>query len=147
MKKVKIGYWSVIITLIVLFFVQNQGIFVETKIFSYNLFSIKVLADLELKWFLDYKTSELYLGYFFTGFFAAGVILTFIYKAVLVEFQLKSRIRFLNKTCETQRGKISVLEREVESLRITGFQESEDMNIVDIPKKDDSSGKKKLKKK
>lgn len=147
MKKIKIGYWSVIIVLLILFFVQNQGIFIETKVFSYNLVSIKALADLDLKWFLDYKTSELYLGCFFAGFFFLGVALTFLYKATLVEFQLKSKIRFLTKTNESQRGKISALEREVESLKITGFQGSEELNIVDIPKEEDVSGKKKLKKK
>lgn len=146
MKKVKIGYWFVIFVLIVLFFVQNQAIFMEKKVFSYNLISIKSLADLGLKWFLDYKAPELYLGYFFVGFFLAGVILTFIYKALFVQWQLKSRTRFLEKTCDSYSQKIKALESEVESLR-SGFPASEDLNIVDIPKKEDDASKKKLKKK
>ncbi len=145
MKKVKIGYWFVIFVIVVLFFVQNQGLFMEKKVVSYNLISIKSLADLELKWFLDYKASELYLGYFLVGFFLAGVALTFVYKALFVQFSLNSKIRFLNKTCESCNQKIKALESELASLR-SGYPKSEDLDIVDIPKADDTSGKK-LKKK
>jgi hypothetical protein len=144
MKKVKIAYWVTIFVLLLLLFVQNQDFFMQKVSLSWNIISIDALAKLEWKWFIDYKTPEWSQILFFLIYFAAGVVLTLIYK-FFTQMKYGRTISSLNRTCKLHLNKISELERELASFR-SGFPGAKE-DVIDISKDDDTPDKKKLKEK
>ncbi|QTA92190.1 Uncharacterized protein dnm_082660 [Desulfonema magnum] len=119
--------------------------------FSWNIINIDALANLDWKWFIDYKTSEWQLIIFFLAYFLAGVVVTFIY-SFFIQLKYTRTISSLNRTCTLHLDKISELESEVASLRSgSSLRESAPEikeDVIDISSKEtDSPEKKKLKKK
>ncbi|MDM8522717.1 hypothetical protein QUF80_05030 [Desulfococcaceae bacterium HSG8] len=147
MRKLKIAYWAIIVFVLILFFAQNQTFFVKQKVsLNYNLITFESLEELGIKVFTKMTTPELQTGIFFFAFFFVGVGLAFLY-CFFVQLKYTSRIRFLNKTCDSHLRKIGSLENELRALRAAGTPDLDEEDIVDISKGSPSSEEDKLKKK
>ncbi len=144
MKKVKIAYWVTIFVLLLLLFVQNQEFFMQKVSLSWNIISIAALANLEWKWFLDYKIPEVSMIIYFFAYFLAGVALTFIY-CFFGQIKHRRTISFLNRTCKSHLAKISSLENELDTLK--GGSGKSEKATIDISKKSTDADKKLAKKK
>lgn len=143
MKKVKIAYWVTIFVLLLLLFVQNQEFFMQKVSLSWNIISITALANLEWKWFLDYKTPEMSMIVYFLVYFLAGVVLTFIY-CFFGQIRNRRAISFLNRTCKSHLEKIATLENELDGLK--GAGPKPEKATIDISKKGKDADKKSVKK-
>ncbi len=104
MKKVKIGFWVVIIGFVVIVLYQNQDFFLGRQSLGINLL------------FADYKTPAIYNLVLFFICFIAGLLLG-SYFLVMDRLKFTRRIKMLNTENDSQRKQISALQNEIGSIK------------------------------
>ncbi|MDY6822472.1 MAG: LapA family protein [Thermodesulfobacteriota bacterium] len=104
MKKIKIGFWLIVIGLIALVIYQNRDF-----IFIQHHFGVDLL-------FVSYQTPEwpnivILLGFMVVGFLAAYI------PGLTHRFRSNKTVKELNRRLKTYSDKINALERELNTLK------------------------------
>ena len=105
MKKVKIGFWFLVLAFLVLLGYQNKLFFQEKNAFNLNLYI-----------FEPYTSPELYNGVTFLSCFLAGLVIAFLF-ALLGSMRTRKTIKQLNKDLEDQRSQIDALNTELNAFK------------------------------
>ena len=103
-KRVKIGIWVIILGLLALMVYQNQNLFLARQSLGLNLY------------FKNYALPEVANIFLFFICFFAGLFLA-VYFIFFDRFKLKKTNKTLNTTINTHLEKISLLEKELETLK------------------------------
>ncbi len=103
-KRVKIGIWIIILGLLALMVYQNQNFFLARQSLGLNLY------------FKNYSLPEAVNIFLFFICFLAGLFLA-VYFIFFDRFKLKKTNKMLNTTINTHLEKISLLEKELETLK------------------------------
>lgn len=103
-KRVKIGIWVIIIGFLALMVFQNQNFFLARQSLGLNLY------------FKNYSLPEVVNLFLFFICFLAGLLFA-AYFLFFDRFKLKKINKTLNTTINTHLGKISSLEKELETLK------------------------------
>jgi len=103
-KRVKIGIWVIIIGFLALMVYQNQNFFLARQSLGLNLY------------FRNYSLPEVANVFLFFICFLAGLLFT-VYFIFFDRFKLKKTNKTLNTTINTHLEKISLLEKELETLK------------------------------
>ena len=104
MKKVKIGFWLLVVAFCGLLYFQNQKLFQQINPFNLNLYFIK------------YQTQELYNGVAFAICFLAGLVIAFLY-TLWGSVRTRKTIKQLNKDLDDQRSQIDSLNTELNAFK------------------------------
>ncbi|MDJ0783406.1 MAG: LapA family protein [Desulfosarcinaceae bacterium] len=99
MKKVKLGFWLIIIVFLVLIIYQNQDFFRATRSLSLNL----IIAQ--------YFTPEIPIAVLFLAAFMAGLLIAYIF-GLLAQFRARKTIKNLNTTINSQIEMITSLKQQ-----------------------------------
>ena len=121
MKKVKIALWVIFLGLIALIFFSNKDYFMAKHGMQINLFVTEPFYIQEL------PNVIYFMVFFLSGFFIAYFI------SLSERFKSKKTIKNLNAAATSQLQEISVLKKEVESLKSGAFSSQtapEDQNIT-----------------
>ena len=105
MKKVKIGFWIIVVAFLLLIGFQNEGFFLQKNSFDLNLW---VAAP--------YHSPEIYNAVLFVGCFLAGLIIAYL-SGLLERFKSNKACKQLHKTVAEQRSELSQLKTEVEAFK------------------------------
>jgi len=103
-KRVKIGIWVIIIGFLALIVQQNQDFFLARQSLGLNLY------------FRNYSLPEVANVFLFFICFLAGLLFA-VYFIFFDRFKLKKTNKTLNTTINTHLEKISLLEKELETLK------------------------------
>jgi len=103
-KRVKIGIWAIIIGFLALIVNQNQEFFLARQSLGLNLY------------FKSYSLPEVVNIFLFFICFLAGLLFA-AYFLFLDRFKLKKTKKTLNATINTHLEKISLIEKELETLK------------------------------
>ena len=103
-KRVKIGIWVIILGLLALMVYQNQNLFLARQSLGLNLY------------FRNYALPEVANIFLFFICFLEGLFLA-VYFIFFDSFKLKKTNKNLNTTINTHLEKISLLEKELETLK------------------------------
>ncbi len=101
MKKVKIGFWILVIAFLLLLGFQNKAFFIQKNAFALNLY----VTD-------TYMTKEIYNGVTFAVCFMAGLVLAYL-SGLLERFRSNKTIKQLNADIERQRQEMESLQTEL----------------------------------
>ncbi|MGD8267214.1 MAG: hypothetical protein PVF55_03535 [Desulfobacterales bacterium] len=101
MKKVKIGFWILVIAFLVLLGFQNKAFFIQKNAFTLDLY----ITD-------AYMTKEIYNGVTFAVCFLAGLVLAYL-SGLLERFRSNKIIKQLNADMERQRQELEALQTEL----------------------------------
>ena len=101
MKKVKIGFWILVIAFLLLLGFQNKAFFIQKNAFALNLY----ITD-------AYMTKEIYNGVTFAVCFLAGLVLAYL-SGLLERFRSNKIIKQLNADMERQRQELEALQTEL----------------------------------
>jgi uncharacterized integral membrane protein len=99
MKKLKLGFWLVIIVFLVLIIYQNQDFFRATRSLSLNL----IVAQ--------YYTPEIPIAVLFLAAFIIGLLIAYIF-GLLAQFKARKTIKNLNSTINSQIEMITTLKQQ-----------------------------------
>ncbi len=105
MKKVKIGFWLLVLAFLLLLGYQNKMFFQEKNAFSLNLYILE-----------PYQSPELYNGVTFAACFVAGLLIAFLF-SLLGTMRTRKTIKQLNKDLVDQRGQIDALNTELNAFK------------------------------
>ena len=105
MKKVKIGFWILLIAFLLLVGYQNKAYFLQKNAFGLNLF----VTD-------AYMTPEIHNGVLFGICFAAGLIIAYLF-GLFDRFRANKTIKQLNTDLESQRQQIESLNTELNAFK------------------------------
>ena len=105
MKKVKIGFWLIIIAFLALVGFQNKAFFLQKHSFDLNIW---VTAP--------YETPEVYNAVLFGGCFVAGLVIAYL-STLLGHFKANKTIKQLTKTVNDQRTQAEQLQTEIDALK------------------------------
>jgi uncharacterized integral membrane protein len=122
MKKVKIALWVILLGLIALIFFSNKDYFMAKHGMQINLFVTE-----------PFYIQELPNVIYFLVFFLAGFLIAY-FISLSERFKSKKTIKNLNAATTSQLQEISVLKKEVDSLKSGAFSSQtapEDQNITD----------------
>jgi uncharacterized integral membrane protein len=100
MKKIKLGFWLLVILFLVLVIYQNQDFFRATRSLSLNL----IISQ--------YYTPEIPIAVLFLAAFMAGLLIAYIF-GLLAQFRARKTIKNLNTTINSQIEMISSLKQQV----------------------------------
>lgn len=101
MKKVKIGFWILVIAFLLLLGFQNKAFFIQKNAFALDLY----VTD-------TYMTKEIYNGVTFAVCFLAGLVLAYL-SGLLERFRTNKTIKQLNADIERQRQELESLQTEL----------------------------------
>ena len=101
MKKVKIGFWILVIAFLLLLGFQNKAFFIQKNAFALDLY----VTD-------TYMTKEIYNGVTFAVCFLAGLVLAYL-SGLLERFRASKIIKQLNADIEGQRKELESLQTEL----------------------------------
>ena len=121
MKKVKIVLWIIFLGFIAIIFFSNKEYFLAKQGIQINL----LLTE-------PFQIQELPNAIYFLVFFLAGFLIAY-FISLSERFKSKKTIKNLNAAATSQLGEISVLKKEIDSLKGSAFNsktESEDQNIT-----------------
>ena len=121
MKKVKIVLWIIFLGFIVIIFLSNKDYFMAKQGIQIN---IPFTEPLQIQ--------ELPNAIYFLVFFLAGFLVAY-FISLSERFKSKKTIKNLNAAATSQLKEISVLKKEVDSLKSSAFNSqtaSEDQNIT-----------------
>jgi NADH:ubiquinone oxidoreductase subunit 5 (subunit L)/multisubunit Na+/H+ antiporter MnhA subunit len=105
MKKVKIGFWIIVVAFLLLIGFQNEGFFLQKHSFDLNL------------WVTDpYHSPDIYNAVLFVGCFLAGLIIAYL-SGLFERFKSNKACKQLHKTVAEQRNELSQLKTEVEAFK------------------------------
>ena len=99
MKKIKLGFWLLIIVFLALIIYQNQDFFRATRSLSLNLF------------IAQYFTPEIPIAVLFLAAFLAGLLIAYIF-GLLAQFRARKTIKNLNTTINSQIEMITSLKQQ-----------------------------------
>jgi uncharacterized integral membrane protein len=99
MKKLKLGFWLIIVLFLVLIIYQNQDFFRATHSLSLNLFVAQ------------YYTPEIPTAVFFLAAFLVGLMIAYIF-GLLAQYRAKKTIKNLNSTINSQIEMITSLKQQ-----------------------------------
>jgi uncharacterized integral membrane protein len=99
MKKIKLGFWLIIVVFLVLILYQNQDFFRATRSLSLNL----IIAQ--------YYTPEIPIAVLFLAAFLAGLLIAYMF-GLLAQFRAKKTIKNLNTTINSQIEMITSLKQQ-----------------------------------
>jgi len=99
MKKIKLGFWLIIVIFMVLIIYQNQDFFRATRSLSLNL----IIAQ--------YFTPEIPIAVLFLAAFLAGLLIAYIF-GLLAQFRARKTIKNLNTTINSQIEMITSLKQQ-----------------------------------
>ncbi len=105
MKKVKIGFWILLLAFLLLLGYQNKAFFQQKNTFGLDLFVTQA-----------YMSPEIYNGVFFAVCFLAGLIIAYLF-GLLDRFRSNKTIKQLNGELETQRQQIESLTTELNAFK------------------------------
>ena len=105
MKKVKIGFWVMLLVLLVIFAYQNKVFFMAKHSLRLEIPFLDTLHSPEL------PQAILFLLFFLTGFLVAYFL------SLSDRFKSKKTIKNLNAAATSHLEELSALKKEVESLR------------------------------
>lgn len=100
MKKIKLGFWLIIVVFLVLIIYQNQDFFKATRSLSLDL----IVAQ--------YYTPEIPNAILFLASFMAGLLIAYIF-GLLAQFRARKTIKNLNTTINSQIEMITSLKQQV----------------------------------
>ena len=101
MKKVKIGFWILVIAFLLLLGFQNKAFFIQKNAFALNLY----VTD-------AYTTKEIYNGVTFAVCFLAGLVLAYL-SGLMERFRTNKTIKQLNADIERQRQELETQQTEL----------------------------------
>jgi uncharacterized integral membrane protein len=99
MKKLKLGFWLIVILFLVLIIYQNQDFFRATRSLSLNL----IIAQ--------YYTPEIPIAVLFLAAFLIGLLIAYIF-GLLAQFRARKTIKNLNSTINSQIEMITTLKQQ-----------------------------------
>lgn len=99
MKKIKLGFWFIIVVFLVLIIYQNQDFFKATRSLSLDL----IVAQ--------YYTPEIPNAVLFLASFLAGLLIAYIF-GLLAQFRARKTIKNLNTTINSQIEMITSLKQQ-----------------------------------
>ena len=105
MKKVKIGFWLIIVAFLLLLGYQNKAFFLQKHSFDLNLW---VTAP--------YQSPEVHNAVLFAGCFLAGLILAYL-SGLFERFKTSKTTKQLTKTVSDQNNEIAQLKTEIAALK------------------------------
>ena len=105
MKKVKIGFWLIIVAFLLLLGYQNKAFFLQKHSFDLNLW---VTAP--------YQSPEIHNAVLFAGCFLAGLIIAYL-SGLLERFKTNKTTKQLTKTVSDRNNEIAQLKTEVAALK------------------------------
>ena len=121
MKKVKIVLWIILLGFIAIIFFSNKDYFLAKKAIQINLFFKE-----------PFQIQELPNAIYFLVFFLAGFLIAY-FISLSERFKSKKTIKNLNAAATSQLEEISVLKKEIDSLKGSAFNSKtapEDQNIT-----------------
>ena len=121
MKKVKIALWIIFFGFLVIIFFSNKDYFLAKQGIQINLFFTE-----------PFQIQELPNAVYFLVFFLAGFLIAY-FISLSERFKSKKTIKNLNAAATSQLEEISVLKKEIDSLKSSAFNSqaaSEDQNIT-----------------
>lgn len=121
MKKVKIVLWIIFLGFIAIIFFSNKDYFLAKQGIQINLFFTEPFQIKEL------PNAVYFLIFFLAGFLVASFI------SLSERFKSKKTIKNLNAAATSQLEEISVLKKEIDSLKGSAFNSKtapEDQNIT-----------------
>jgi hypothetical protein len=105
MKKVKIGFWLIVVAFLVLVGFQNKAFFLQKNSFDIDLF---VTAP--------YHTPDIYNAVLFAVCFLAGLAITYLL-GLFERYKANKTIKQLTKSLDDRQGEVERLKSEVEALK------------------------------
>lgn len=105
MKKVKIGFWLLVLAFLLLFGYQNKAFFLQKHIFDLNLW---VTAP--------YQTPEIHNAVLFAVCFLAGLVIAYL-SGLLERFKSNKTIKQLTSAINEQKTQAEQLRTEIEALK------------------------------
>ncbi len=105
MKKVKIGFWILLIAFLLLLGFQNKSFFLQKNTFGLNLY----VTD-------AYMSPEIYNGVLFAVCFLAGLIIAYFF-GLFEKFRTNKIIKQLNTDLESQRQQVDSLTTELNAFK------------------------------
>jgi len=121
MKKVKVVLWIIFLGFIAIIFFSNKDYFLARKAFQINLLFTE-----------PFQIQELPNAIYFLVFFLVGFLIAY-FISLSERFKSKKTIKNLNAAATSQLEEISLLKKEVDSLKASAFNSktaSEDQNIT-----------------
>jgi uncharacterized integral membrane protein len=121
MKKFKLALWAIFLGLIAIIFFSNKDYFMAKQGFQIDLFYTE-----------PFLIQELPNVIYFLIFFLAGFLIAY-FISLSERFKSKKTIKNLNAAATSQLEEISVLKKEIDSLKSNAFNGktvSEDQNMT-----------------
>ena len=121
MKKFKLALWVIFLGLIAIIFFSNKDYFMAKQGFQIDLFYTE-----------PFQIQELPNVIYFLIFFLAGFLIAY-FISLSERFKSKKTIKNLNAAATSQLEEISVLKKEIDSLKSSAFNSqavSEDQNVT-----------------
>ncbi len=121
MKKFKLALWAIFLGLIAIIFFSNKDYFLAKQGIQINLFFTE-----------PFQIQELPNAIYFLVFFLAGFLIAY-FISLSERFKSKKTIKNLNAAATSQLEEISVLKKEIDSLKSSAFDSqaaSEDQNMT-----------------
>jgi len=121
MKRVKIALWIIFFGFLVIIFFSNKDYFLAKQGIQINLFFTE-----------PFQIQELPNAVYFLVFFLAGFLIAY-FISLSERFKSKKTIKNLNAAATSQLEEISVLKKEIDSLKSSAFNSqaaSEDQTIT-----------------
>jgi uncharacterized integral membrane protein len=121
MKKFKLALWVIFLGLIAIIFFSNKDYFMAKQGFQIDLFYTE-----------PFQIQELPNVIYFLIFFLAGFLIAY-FISLSERFKSKKTIKNLNAAATSQLEEISVLKKEIDSLKSSAFNSqaaSEDQNMT-----------------
>ena len=122
MKKVKIALWIIFLGFIAIVFFSNK-----------DYFLLKQGIQINVPFTEPFQLQELPNAIYFLVFFLAGFLIAY-FISLSERFKSKKTIKNLNAAATSQLEEISVLKKEIDSLKGSAFNSQtapEDQNITD----------------
>ncbi len=104
MKKIKIALWVIIIGFLVLVMFQNKDFFMAKQGIGINLY------------FVNYEIPEIYNVILFFAFFAAGLLVAYIF-SLFSKFKANKTIKEMKSSMTSSMQQVSVLKQELDALK------------------------------
>ncbi len=119
MKKVKIGFWILLIAFLLLLGFQNKSFFLQKNTFGLNLY----VTD-------AYMSPEIYNGVLFAVCFLAGLIIAYFF-GLFEKFRTNKIIKQLNTDLESQRQQVDSLTTELNAFKNVSAPPAENPAVED----------------
>ena len=105
MKKVKIGFWLIVVAFLVLVGFQNKAFFLQKHRFDLNLGVVS-----------PYETPDIYNAVLFVVCFLAGLAIAYL-SGLFERYKANKTIKQLTRTVDDRQAEVEQLKAEVEALK------------------------------